>query len=60
MGVSPAGGCPRLTEELQMSNVKFYYLKDRNGKIEMYANGTYISTFNNFDEIMVLILALDD
>ena len=43
-----------------MSNVKFHYQKDENGKIKMYANGTYISTFNNFDEIMVLILALDD
>lgn len=36
------------------SDTKFYYIKNREGKIEMYANGVYINTFENFTEIFAL------
>lgn len=35
-------------------NIKFHYVKNKEGKIEMYANGIYISTFDNFTEIFAL------
>ncbi len=35
-------------------NIKFHYMKNKEGKIEMYANGVYINTFNNFTEIFAL------
>lgn len=35
-------------------NIKFHYTKNKEGKIEMYANGVYINTFNNFIEIFAL------
>ena len=35
-------------------NIKFHYMKNKDGKIEMYANGIYINTFNNFTEIFAL------
>jgi len=36
------------------SDIKFHYMKNKEGKIEMYANGIYISTFDNFTEILAL------
>lgn len=36
------------------NDVKFHYMKNKEGKIEMYANGVYISTFDNFTEIFAL------
>lgn len=36
------------------SDIKFHYMKNREGKIEMYANGIYINTFENFTEIFAL------
>jgi len=36
------------------SNIKFHYIKNKEGKIEMYANGVYINTFDNFTEIFAL------
>ncbi len=35
-------------------NIKFHYMKNKEGKIEMYANGIYINTFENFTEIFAL------
>lgn len=36
------------------SSIKFHYQKNKEGKIEMYANGVYIQTFDNFTEIFAL------
>jgi hypothetical protein len=37
-----------------INDIKFHYMKNMEGKIEMYANGVYINTFDNFTEIFAL------
>lgn len=37
-----------------INDIKFHYVKNKKGKIEMFANGVYIQTFDNFTEIFAL------